>query len=482
MSDNTDFLTTKDVDTVLNYENLVDKRRDYARQMNEIVAEARDKENFSEAQEKKFNAAQDKWRYYDSALKAQDAAVANVKNKVDIKQQTPQQKSLNQSIKDFFAFGKIEGEHIKMGGTICGHNNPNSITLAIPSSTTSGTGSNTSGASTIPTETWDRVLQVLKYYASVRRTSYNIRTASGNPLNVPTQDSTSQEGAQHTENADTILSTTGHGAIGGSAAVPAESAGVPVASAAGGPTPLSAFSHVQVGAYTFHSRAMSISRELIQDSQVDATGLVIGSGLRRVARTENKLMTTGSGTNTLEGFRGTAQTGATSANKTGFTIDNLVDTIHKVDPAYRMGTEAALATDNPFIAEQGIFAWQVHDGFVAALRKLKDSNGLPVWLPSVEGYSAADGNRPATIYGYPYEINQFLDAFGTANGIPAVIAHWGYYLIRDVGEVEIMRYDDSVFASQNAVGFQVWARVDARWIHPKTSGKVACAAALQLSA
>src|SRR3546814_4493645 len=86
---------------------------------------------------------------------------------------------------------------------------------------------------------------------------------------------------------------------------------------------------------------------------------------------------------------------AATVGKTGTTgqtltviYDDLVDLEHSVDPAYREG---------------GNCSFMMADGSVKTIKKIKDSQGRPIFIP---GYDPANNGKLDTLLGYPIKINQ----------------------------------------------------------------------------
>jgi HK97 family phage major capsid protein len=120
--------------------------------------------------------------------------------------------------------------------------------------------------------------------------------------------------------------------------------------------------------------------------------------------------------------------------------DDLVDLIHSVDPAYR---------------GSGMCRFMMHDLSVAKVRKIKDSQGMPIWAPSY-----ADGVRggvPDRLLGYAVQVNQDV-AQMAANAKSILFGDFQYYKIRDVMAVTMFRFTDSAYAKLGQVGFLAWMR------------------------
>ena len=120
--------------------------------------------------------------------------------------------------------------------------------------------------------------------------------------------------------------------------------------------------------------------------------------------------------------------------------DDLVDLQHSVDVAYR---------------DLGRCSWMMNDLSVRVIRKIKDTAGRPIWTPSYdEGASSA---MPDRLLGYPTYLNNDM-AVPAANAKSLAFGAFQNYLIRDAMEVNLFRFDDSVYVSKGQIGFLAWAR------------------------
>ena len=139
-------------------------------------------------------------------------------------------------------------------------------------------------------------------------------------------------------------------------------------------------------------------------------------------------------------------------------FDELSVLKHSLDPAYRTGAR-----------------FMFNDNTLGVLERLKDGDGRPIWLPSVN----VEGPSPGTIWGHPYTINQDMPAI-TVDGIKglnndgAAATLVGYsvafgqfmnYLILDaMGSMELHRLDDSSYTKRRVIGFLMYMRTAAKVI------------------
>lgn len=265
------------------------------------------------------------------------------------------------------------------------------------------------GGYTVPTTTAGRILDALKAYGGMRAAADIIRTAGGEPMNFPTSDGTSEEGEIIGENASATDADVSFG-----------TKGLPV--------------------YKYSSKVVTVPWELLQDSSADIEGFVRNRLQQRLGRITNKHFTVGTGSGQPNGLFTAAsigKTGAVSATA-AITYDDLVDLEHSIDPAYR-----------------GNAKWMFHDDFLKLVRKVKDSNGRPIFVPGYE--QGNPGGAPDRLLNRDIIINQHVAA-PAASAVSAAFGDFSYYKIRDVMAVTLFRFTDSAYTKKGQVGFLAWMR------------------------
>lgn len=236
------------------------------------------------------------------------------------------------------------------------------------------------------------------------------RTATGSDINFPTSDGTSETGELIGENTTAT------------AADPS-------------------FGVVTIKTYKFSSKIVAVPFELLQDSSVDIEAFIRGRMVTRLGRITNTKFTVGTGTGEPTGVVTAASSGKVgiTGQTTTVIFDDLVDLVHSVDPAYR-----AL----------GRCRFMLNDASLKVIRKLKDSQGRPIFLP---GYDGLAGAMPDTILGYPVTINQDVAAMA-ANAKSILFGDFSFYKIRDAMDVSMFRFDDSAYIKLGQIGFLAWMR------------------------
>ncbi len=248
-------------------------------------------------------------------------------------------------------------------------------------------------------------------YGNMRAVATVFRTASGSDMPFPTTNDTGNAGALLAEN--TQVSEVD-----------------------------ATFGQLVLNAFKYSSKLVLVARELLNDSAINIPEM-LGSMLgERLGRAQNAHFTTGDGSSKPLGIVAAATSASiTTAAAATVTYDNLVDLVHKVDPAYRPGSK-----------------FMFHDGGLKILRKIKimnysgDVNGQPLWQPALSA-GVSD-----TVLGYQYVINQDVvtPGAGTKSFIFGLLSK---YLIRDVEDIRLVRMDER-YADYDQVGFTAFMRSD----------------------
>lgn len=275
---------------------------------------------------------------------------------------------------------------------------------------TMSVGTPAQGGYTVPTEVVSSVADVLKDYGGMRAAATVIQTDSGAPINYPTSDGTSEVGELIAENTTATALDPSFGVV---SLVP----------------------------YKFSSKIIAIPFELLQDTAVDMVAFITKRIGDRLGRIQNQMFTTGTGTAQPLGVVTAAASGkvGTTGQTTTVIYDDLVDLIHSIDPAYRSGNNVQ---------------FMMNDSSLKVLRKLKDSQQRPIFLP---GYDGLSGPMPDTLLGYQITINQDMAAM-SANAKSILFGDFSRYTIRDVMGLTLFRFEDSAYVKLGQIGFLAWMR------------------------
>ena len=274
-------------------------------------------------------------------------------------------------------------------------------------STTTGS----EGGFTVPTEIATMVIDALKAFGGMRSVANIIRSSAGNDWQYPASDGTSEVGEIVGQNAAaTSLDIT--------------------------------FSQVPLVTYKYSSKKIALPWELVQDSVIDIVAFVVNRLATRLGRITNTHFTVGTGSSQPFGIVTRAASGkvGTTGQTTTLIYDDLVDLEHSVDPAYRRNA-----------------AYMMNDASVKVIRKIKDSQNRPIFVPGYEAGAVVNGGAPDSLMGRRIVVNQDV-AVMAANAKSILFGDFSLYTIRDVMSAEVRRFDDSAFALNGQVGFCGWQR------------------------
>ena len=280
-----------------------------------------------------------------------------------------------------------------------------------------GTSTGAGGGYTVPQGFWAKVTETMKYYGGILQAGAEVLTTdSGNDIPWPTADDTSNEGALLAENTQISEQDI-------------------------------TFGQKTLDAYTYTSKLIRVSLQLIQDSGIDAESFVGRKAGERLGRIYNNHQTVGTGSSQPQGAITGATTGKTTASGTAITYNEIVDLIHSVDVAYRQ----APPTD---------VAFMLHDLVLAYVRKIRDDSGgsglgRPIWEPSVQV------GVPDSLLGYRVVVNNHMaSTVATTNKTIAFGNFRAGYVVRNVNGGQLMRLEER-YADYLQVGFFAFGRMDA---------------------
>lgn len=275
--------------------------------------------------------------------------------------------------------------------------------------TSTGTGSQ--GGYTVQTDVAKELIDALKAYGGMRGVASSITTSQGNPLGYPTSDGTSEEGEWIPENAQASSADPSFGTVG-------------------------------LNAFKASTKIITIPFELLQDSSIDVIAMVNKRQRDRLGRTMNKGFTIGTGTGQPMGFATAAGVGriGSTGSVVNMTWEELVDLQESIDQAYK---------------DAGTCRFMMHQQTRKVVRKLKDGSGRPIWAEAYE--AGIKSGIPAQLLGEDVTINNDMAQPG-ANAKTIGYGDFSKYMIRDVLDLIMFRFDDSAFATKGQVGFLGWAR------------------------
>lgn len=275
------------------------------------------------------------------------------------------------------------------------------------------TSTNTEGGYTTAIEYQRSLEKAMKAYGGMRNVATTIRTGTGITMNFPTTDATAEIGEIVGQN--------------------------------GGVTGLdTVFGNTTLDVFKYSSKKIALPFELVQDSFIDIEAYVQELLAMRLGRITNLHQTTGDGSGKPFGIVPRAAVGKTGATGQTVTItyDDFIDLEHSVDPAYR--------------GQPGV-GYMMHDSSVKVVRKIKDGNNRPIFVPGYESDAMINGGAPDRLMGRPIYINQDMPVM-TANAKSIAFGQLSKYVIRDVMDLTLFRMTDSAFTLLGQIGFVAFMR------------------------
>ena len=270
-------------------------------------------------------------------------------------------------------------------------------------------GTDSLGGFLVPEDFSNALDVAMKFSGPVEQLAQVLNTTTGALLPYPTVDDTSVIGAILAEaSADTVSDMT--------------------------------FSAINLGAYTYTSKIVKVSRQLLQDNAFDLEAFLVDALGQRIARGTNADFTTGDGSSKPTGVVYASAAGKTAASATAITAAELLDLMYSVDPSYRNAANAA---------------FMMKDSTLSAVRKLGigSSNDFPIFMPGT-----AVG-QPDMLFGKPVYVNNDMAAIATGNK-SVVFGDFSKYVVRVAGPLQFLRQDE-LYAASLVVGFTAFKRVDA---------------------
>ena len=264
------------------------------------------------------------------------------------------------------------------------------------------------GGNLAPTDFYDQLIAHLIEVSGVMQAGPSVlNTAGGETLQIP--------------------KTTAHS----TAASAAQAGSIPTSDPAFGLATLSSYKY---------GILLQVARELIDDSGVDLMGYLAMQAGRAIGNKFGSDLVTGTGTGQPTGFLGSATVGVTGTT-TGVsgapTYGNLVDLEYSVIAPYRQSRSCY---------------WIAQDKTIGGFRKIVDSNGRPIWEPSMVLGS------PDLLLGKPLVADPFMPAVATG-ATPIAFGDFSQFFVRLVGGVRFERSDDYLFGS-DLVAFRALLRGD----------------------
>lgn len=184
-----------------------------------------------------------------------------------------------------------------------------------------------------------------------------------------------------------------------------------------------------------------VSTELLQDSAFDIEDYLSGEFVRAFGAAEEQAFCVGTGVGQPTGiFTANGGTvGVTSAKATDISADELISLIYALKAPYRRNA-----------------AFLMNDSTVAAIRKLKDGNGVYLWQPALQQ------GQPDKLLGYDLYTSPYVPA-ATAGNLAVAFGDFKNYWIGDRQGRTMQRLSE-LYATNGQIGYIATERVDGKVI------------------
>lgn len=323
----------------------------------------------------------------------------------------------------------------------------------------------TAGGYLIPPGFEQRIVEVMKNFGGIASVAEELPTATGQPLQYPTNDDTA-----NTAEIDAV--NTGMSSAG--------------ADLVFGQVTLAGYSYMAGGS---GNAALHVPFELAQDSTFPIVPFVTRKLGTRIARKQANDLAIGTGSSQPQGlFDRVPDINLPSGNLTGVTAANAYQYLVG-NGAYVGGNATAgvmFQLDPDYLPNA---TWIMRYATLGVLASLTDTTGRPIFQPFGDssfqgggGNMAADGSiqgtpdqsqgyRPAgTLIGFPVVVDQASPAVGNASiakpgaALDAFISfgdHRQAYIIRRIQGITLL-VDPYTQMAKRQIGYFTWARLDAK--------------------
>jgi len=202
------------------------------------------------------------------------------------------------------------------------------------------------------------------------------------------------------------------------------------------------FTEIILGAYTYFSRLVKCSNELLQDTGIDLAAFLGQQLGERIGPAQEAHFLTGTGSSQPQGPITAAST-TTAGSATASAINDLISLMNAVDTAYKN--------------TGGKVAFVMHQTVWGALRKLQDSQGRQL-------ISDIPAGQAPELFGYPVLLTSGMGPTFASTKKTALFGNFYYYTIRDVANWVVARSMDRYFEF-NVSAFLALQRTDAKCLN-----------------
>lgn len=184
-----------------------------------------------------------------------------------------------------------------------------------------------------------------------------------------------------------------------------------------------------------------VSVELLQDSAFDIEDYLMNEFARAFGIAEEEAFCVGTGTNQPTGiFTANGGTvGVTAAAQNAITADEMISLVYALKSPYRRNAR-----------------FLMNDATISAIRKLKDSNGVYLWQPSLQA------GEPDKLLGYDLYTSPYVPAMA-ADAYTVAFGDFKNYWIGDRAGRTVQRLNE-LYATNGQIGYVATERVDGKVI------------------
>ena len=187
-----------------------------------------------------------------------------------------------------------------------------------------------------------------------------------------------------------------------------------------------------------------ITEELLQDSFLNAESYINADIARAFAMAEETAFCVGNGTDGPTGIftENGGAVGVTTASSTDIKADEIISLVYALRLAYRRKAK-----------------FLMNDATVAAIRKLKDGNGVYMWQPALAA------GQPDKLLGYELITTSYAPDV-EASALVAAFGDFNYFWIGDRVGLSVQRLNER-YADQGVIAFKAFQRSDAKVVLPE---------------
>ena len=189
---------------------------------------------------------------------------------------------------------------------------------------------------------------------------------------------------------------------------------------------------------------VKVSIELLQDSMFDLESYIAAEFARAFGIAEEEAFCVGTGTGQPTGIftANGGQVGVTAAANNAITADELISLVYALKSPYRRNAK-----------------FLMNDATIAAIRKLKDGNGVYLWQPSLQA------GEPDKLLGYDLYTSPYVPTVAS-DALTVAFGDFKNYWIADRSGRTVQRLNE-LYSTNGQVGFVATERVDGKVILPE---------------